>query len=98
MLRVNGQCYEIREQLKALGCVWDGTADGWFAPDEAHGQAQAIADQENRRLWQEYLGELTWADGEFTVTVFNAGLRACSLGVAYREAWDEIARRVRAVK
>jgi hypothetical protein len=98
MLRVIGQCYEIRERLKALGCEWNPDERAWVAPDAAHAEAQALADVENLREWREYLGTLTWADGEFTSTVWLAGLRASSLAVPYAVAWAEIAGRVRAAK
>jgi hypothetical protein len=98
MLPVIGQCYEIRERLKGLGCIWDAAERCWLAPDECHTQAQALADVENHREWLVYLDTLPWLDGEFTATVWNAALRAASLAISYREAWDEIARRVRAVK
>lgn len=98
MIRVSGQCYEIREKLKALGCVWDGDEKAWFAPDNAHGSAQALADAENRREWREYLGTLPWVDGEFTGTVWNAGMRAASLFIPIGEAIAEISGRVRVVK
>lgn len=98
MLCVRGQCYAIREQLKALGCTWDVELKEWFAPDDQHAEAQALADLENRREWQEYLGTLAWCAGEFTQTVWLAGLRAASLWIGYAEAWQEIATRVRAVK
>lgn len=98
MLCVRGQCYAIREQLKAMGCTWDADLKEWFAPEDVHSQAQALADIENRREWLEYLSTLPWCDGEFTQTVWLSGLRAASLWIAYAEAWQEIATRVRAVK
>lgn len=96
MIEVRGQCYPVREQLKELGCIWDG--DAWMAPDAVHAQAQGIVDVENMRAWQEFLGTLAWSEGNFTATVWDAALRAASLFIPYQVAFDEIAGRVRTEK
>lgn len=41
-LRVTGNTYPVREQIKSLGCVWGKTEKCWFAPD-ADTQAKALA-------------------------------------------------------
>lgn len=98
MLRVFGQCYEIRERLRSLGCVWDNESKEWFAPDDAHAQAQSLADIENFRLWDGFLSTLPWSDGSLTGTVWEGSLRAASLYIPFTTAWTEIAGRVRGIK
>lgn len=98
MKPLNGQCYNIRERLKELGCRWDGATEKWFAPEDCWAEAQGLVDIENKRAWMEYLGTLPWCEGSFSTTVWEAGLRGASLYIPYQEAWAEIAGRVRAVK
>lgn len=95
MLKVFGQCYEIRERLKSLGCVWDAQAHCWFAPDDRHAQAQTLADAENRREWLVYCGTLVWVKGELTPTIWNASLRAASLKIPAAECYALCEARVR---
>lgn len=90
MLKILGSCFEIRDQLKAMGCRWDDGAKAWFAPDEVHAQAQGMADAESRRAWQAYLGELPWGKGSLSESTYLAGLRAASLGIGCEEAVSEI--------
>lgn len=103
MLQLIGRCYEVRDQLKKLGCWYDSNVKQWFAPDDTAKDAQAIVDaaytpDQRWADWIDYLATLAWIDGAFTETVWVASLRACSLRIPYEQAWHEIATRVRGVK
>lgn len=95
MLSIVGDTYEIRDQLKALGCLWDKDAECWIAPD-AGKQAigQQMADAEPLRKWRVYADTLAWAPGAFTGTTWDAGLRACSIGLSLDMAMREIGDRI----
>lgn len=97
MFPVTGDTYELREQLKAMRCTWDADHRCWLAPDAGvQASAQALADAEPLRKWREYAGTLPWVQGSFSTTVWEAGLRACSLGVPLAVAMQEIGERVTA--
>ncbi|XHR27535.1 MAG: hypothetical protein ACFUZC_16515 [Chthoniobacteraceae bacterium] len=97
MFLVTGDTYDIREQLKEMGCKWDADAGAWAASDEAtRALGQALADDEPYRKWREFLGSLAWAQGSFTDTAFQAGLNACSRGIPVREAVEEVRSRIHA--
>jgi hypothetical protein len=66
-----------------------------MAPNEAvHAQGQAMADAEPLRQWHEFMGTLAWVPGVFTATVWDAGLRGCSLGIPLDAAIAEIRDRI----
>jgi len=93
-----GSWFEIRTEMKALGGKWDEAGKAWVVPDGVFPAAQALANAENFRHWVEFLNGLVWCEGSLSESGYNGGLRAASLGVEYRTAWNEIAGRVRAVK
>src|SRR4051794_39751233 len=95
MFAITGETYEIRDQLKQMGCSWNADENFWVAPDataQAHGQA--LADAEPLRLWRIYADTLAWVQGSFTDVVWDAGLRACSLGIPAVEACAEVSQRI----
>lgn len=97
MLPITGDTYDIREQLKGLGCRWDDAQRFWSAPDETiRAEGQALADAEPWRKWRGFMDGLTWATGSFTTTGWEAGLNACSRGIPLAAAMEEIGRRIEA--
>lgn len=97
MLAITGDTYDVRDQLKALGCRWDEEQRLWLAPDEGtRAQGQSLADAEPWRKWRAFMDTLAWVDGSFTTTAFDAGLNACSRGIPLAEAMKEIRARIEA--
>jgi len=97
MLAINGDTYDIRDQLKALGCQWDADQQCWLAPDEARrAEGQAMADGEAWRKWRAFMDTLPWQPGAFTTTAWEAGLNGCSRGIPLAEAMREICGRIEA--
>lgn len=51
---VDGQTYEIRDQLKRLGCKWNARKGRWEAPSAAiHAAVRQIQDAHARRATDE---------------------------------------------
>lgn len=97
MFPISGDTYDVRDQLKKLGCSWNEELRAWCAPDEGvRAQGQALADAEPWRKWSGFLDSLAWAPGAFTGTAWEAGLNACSRGIPLRDAMEEIRRRITA--
>lgn len=47
MTRIMGNSYPVKDQLKAMGCKFEGWAKAWFCPVEKAAAAQAIVDAAN---------------------------------------------------
>jgi len=71
MARITGNSFPVKDQLKAMGCKYEGWAKAWFCPVDKAGAAQAIVDAASPPKPQaaESVTDPTRAEGEYVGTV-----------------------------
>lgn len=42
MIRVAGQTYQVRLELRALGAQWDRAKQAWYVPDDRAAEAKSL--------------------------------------------------------
>ena len=48
MVAITGNTYHVRNELRAMGCKWDGQAKLWYAPPHVAAAAQKLVKNRKR--------------------------------------------------